>query len=322
MSDSVVLEEKNKVINFKKIFYQNLLLYYLLTAFFLSFYSTQIFYYDYNEQSRIASLSAIVYLLAPFLKTAYEKVRTTFTDTEILYSFSLNFVLFFLATIEILLISGQEEYYWYNGTSGAMFAWYFFIGLVVVLYKARRKIRSFMTNLYKRTVNFTRFTAKSLKKYGFKITLIPFILEWWSVRRLSTDYRAVYFAKKFIIIQSKPIKATLPGLVPNTISASIKSIFQNDIDRMQQLFKYNHIRSYSKAATLKFVMQIANPIITDLQLTLEQHLTEELLKENNNSSHLQINVDNLWKKVEKIMTQWESTFSDSEMDYKDTLLVK
>ena len=161
-----------------------------------------------------------------------------------------------------------------------------------------------------------------IKKYGYKITLIPFFLEWLSVRNLRDNYQAVYFAKKFIIIQSKSIKAILPGLLPSNVSPSIKNILSNDIERLQQLFHYNHIRTYSKTATLKFAMKIADPIIKDLQLTLEQHLTEELLKENNDAKNLSINIDNLWKKVEKIMVNWESTFSESELEYNDTLLHK
>ncbi len=300
---------------------QNLLLYFVVTMVMLSFYSTQAIN-NPNEQGRIATLSFIVYLFIPFFKPFYEKYRTHFDKSEILYSFLVNITLVVIASFEIFVIYNQGDYYWEGGNSGATLAWYLFISLLIILYKSRFKIKSFLKHAYKRALDLLDYLGYSVKKYGFKLTLIPFILEWWNVRNLSNNYYAVYFAKKFIILQSKPIKATLPGLLPETINSSIKSIFENDLDRMQQLFKYNHIRTYSKSATLKFVMKTAEPIIKDLQLTLEQHLTEELLKENNDSKNLQVNVDNLWNKVEKILTQWMSTFSDSEMDYKDSLLVK
>ena len=154
------------------------------------------------------------------------------------------------------------------------------------------------------------------------MTLIPYFLDWFTIRNLNNNYRAVYFSKKFIIIQAKQIKTTLPGLMPGNVYVTMKNIFQDDIERMQQLFLYNHIKTYSKIAILKFVMKIADPIIKDLQLTLEQYLTEELLKENNDIKNLTINIDNLWNRVEKIMTNWESTFTENDHEYIEKLLQK
>lgn len=305
----------------KKVLYQNFILYFILTAFFLYYYSSQL-PYDRYSQSRIATLSFLVYVLAPFFKLAFDKYRAKFSMDILTYSFLINLIFVSLSSTEIFLVYIRGQNYWYYGVNGALAAWYILVGLIIVTYVSRHKLKSFFDKLYHQSLNATKFTIKSVKKYGFRATLIPFVLEWWSIRHLSTDYRAVYFAKKFIILQSKPIKATLPGLLPDTISASMKDIFQNDIDRMQQLFKYNHIKTYSKVTSLKFVMRIADPIIKDLQLTLEQHLTEELLKESNTSKNLQINVDNLWKKVEKIVANWESTFSDSELEFKDSILIK
>lgn len=307
---------KNKF-EFKSILFQNFILYFLLTAVLLIYY-TSVAPYDFYDQSRIATLSVIVYLIAPFVKFIYEKFYLSFNDKMILHSFVINVLFLFLATIQIFFIANSGEYYWLNSGPGVWFLLYFFTGSVITFYKFRHQTKNFSKTFYKDFRLLLHFTLKSMKN----ITLIPFILQWWTVRSLSNNYRAVYFAKKFIILQSKSIKATLPGVMPETIATSIKGIFQNDIDRMQQLFKYNHIRIHSKSATLKFVMKIADPIIKDLQLTLEQHLTEELLKEQNDSKNLKLNVDTLWKKVEKIMVQWESTFSDAELDYKDTLLYK
>ena len=220
------------------------------------------------------------YIFTPIVKVLYEKLRTTNSGKIILKSFLVNLPFSIIAIFELASISSQVENYWESGNVGIVASWYVFIGLVILFYTFRKNIKVGFSYLFTKSKKFVEFTGYNIKKYGFKLTLIPFILEWLSIRSLSNNYRAVYFAKKFIILQSKPIKATLPGLLPDTITASMKGIFLNDIDRMQQLFKYNHIRSYSKLATLKFVMNIADPIIKDLQLTLEQHLTEELLKEN------------------------------------------
>ena len=321
MSEVTTSEEKNNEKSFKTIVYKNFLLYYVLTAVLLYLYTIQ-GQYNYSGRNVVMLWSLIIYTFTPLAKVLYEKLRTTHTGKIILKSFLVNIPFSGIAIYELAIISNQGDYYWEYGNVGIFASWYSFIGLIILFYTFRKNIQAGLSYLFTKSKKFVEFTATNIKKYGFKLTLIPFILEWFSIRSLSNNYRAVYFAKKFIILQSKPIKATLPGLLPDTITASMKGIFLNDIDRMQQLFKYNHIRSYSKSATLKFVMNIADPIIKDLQLTLEQHLTEELLKENNNSKDLQINVDNLWKKVEKIMINWESTFSDSELDYKDQLLIK
>ena len=153
-----------------------------------------------------------------------------------------------------------------------------------------------------------------------RINPISFALYYFTIRSLTNNDQAVYFTKKFIILQSKHLKNALPGVYPSDIPNTIQKIFEDDIDRLQQLFKINKIPTYSNKAITKFVMITANLIIKDLQKTLQEHLTEELLKENSDSKHLQINIDDLWKKSNKIMLQWESTFTDSELSYKDSLI--
>ncbi len=69
-------------------------------------------------------------------------------------------------------------------------------------------------------------------------------------------------------------------------------------------------------------MHVASPIIQDLRLTLEQYYTDELLKEENGPKNMTVNVDILFKRTEKIITNWESTFSDFELEHIDNLLIK
>lgn len=188
-----------------------------------------------------------------------------------------------------------------------------------------RKINNFIRDIFIILVIKPLIYIKKTTPIALKIivhfSLFPYYQ--YRVNTYSNDFRAIYFAKKFIIVQSDEIKSILPGILPETISNSLKGIFEKDLNRMQQLFRYNHIKGYSKEATLKFVMKIAEPIIQDLRVTLEQHLTEELLlikstKDNDRS----VNLDSLWDKVNKIMIQWESSFQDNEQSYKDTLLHK
>ena len=307
-------------INLKKVILNIFIIYYVVSGIFIALIGRD--QYNYGFQSSIVFESFFTYFTLPIAILLVLKFKFHYSLRTIAIPFitSVFFTLFVWAQIIDLhnrLI--DEGHTWIYGAYGA---WYAFIGTILFIYAFRNKIRIFFKNVSKKTTTAVNSSFKLVKKHGFKATLIPFFLEWWTVRKLQNNYRAVYFAKKFIIIQAKPIKASLPGLLPSTVSASVKDIFQNDIDRMHQLFKYNHITTYSKSATLKFVMKVAEPIIKDLQLALEQHLTEELLKESNSAKNMSIDVDNLWKKIEKIMTNWQSTFTESEFEYKDNLLVK
>lgn len=321
MSDSEnKLVQQEKEINLKNVLLNIFITYYLISGIFVGLIGRDP--YNYGFQSSIMFESFFTYFALPIAILLFLKFKSHYSLRNITIPFiaSVFFTLFVWAQIIDLhnrLLNGG--YTWIYGAYGA---WYTFVGLIIIVYIFRAKIRGFFKYIYQKTSIGANYSFRFIKKHGYKATLIPFFLEWWTVRKLQNNYRAVYFAKKFIIIQSKPIKASLPGLLPSTVSASVKDIFQNDIDRMHQLFKYNHITTYSKSATLKFVMKVAEPIIKDLELTLEQHLTEELLKESNSSKNMSIDVDNLWKKIEKIMTNWQSTFSDSEFQYKDNLLIK
>jgi hypothetical protein len=317
MNNSTIVN-KNKI--FGKLLFENIFIYFSfsLTIFLLFLVSIR----NFNSYSTIFTFSLFVFVLIPFYKLFYDYNRYSSIKTPIGLTFFLNILFSLLSGWQSVFCYNNYQTLWrYDGP--AFFFWmYFAIGSGLIYWKYNKIIISFSKNFLPRLFNGTKSLLKGIYKTSIKLTLVPALLNFYSVRRLNNNYHAVFFAKKFIIIQSTAIKNILPGTMPETISQSIKTIFKNDLDRLQQLFKFNHIKSYSKTATLNFVMKTANPIIKDLQLTLEQHLTEELLKDNNNSKNLQINVDNLWKKVEKTMIQWESTFTDSELSYKDTLLHK
>ena len=312
--------------SFKSLVGSKFLIYFLISAFVLFLYSFRGDYYTYSYYgTRVVIGSIFGYFSLPFIVMVYEKRKLHYPKGQIFQSFIVNGFFSIVALYQIIALDNYYSYYYPYDTTpslGMYGIWYVFIGFIILIYKSRNRIKAFFGRIYRKTKDLGHYSFVFAKSYGYQLTLIPFALEKLTIRKLSNNYRAVYFAKKFIILQAKPIKASLPGSLPSTISTSMRDIFENDIDRMHQLFKYNHITTYSKTATLKFVMKIADPIIKDLQLTLEQHLTEELLKENNNSKNLNIDVDALWHKIEKIMANWQSTFTESEFEYKDNLLVR
>ena len=302
MSLEEPLEKKIIPSHVSKILFEN------FSSFFFLNFALLVLYTAFTERNRgsqyfVLNLSWTLFLLLPFGIIYFDFRKFHYGKLLTICSLFYNLLLFYISALQIYSIYNMHELYW-SDSSGAILLWYIFITLLLILFIYRIEFKSFTKKIFR------------------KINLFTYALDEASVRSLSNNYRAIYFAKKFIILQSNSIKKSLPGLLPSTIPFSLKATFEADIDRMEQLFKYNHISVYSKGAILKFVMKTADPIIKDLQLTLEQHLTEELLKENNNSKNLQINIDNLWQKVEKIMVQWESTFSNSEMEYRDILLHK
>lgn len=199
---------------------------------------------------------------------------------------------------------------------------YIFIGLVILAIRFRTQLKHYSLIIYNKTKHFGTVFFLNSKSLIRKINPLSYVFYYITIRKLNNDDQAVFFAKKFIIIQSKHLKNALPGALPSTIPNVIEKIFEDDIERLQQLFKINNIHTYSNKAILKFVMNTAHLIIKDLQKTLQEHLTLELLKENNDAKSLHINVEELWQKANKIMVQWESTFTDTELKYQDTLLHK
>ena len=128
--------------------------------------------------------------------------------------------------------------------------------------------------------------------------------------------------KKFIALQTPSIKSILPGATPDTIQNVIKDLFVNDIERLKTLFKINSINVYSNKAIINLVMKIASPIIHDIKIILQQHITEELLKENTKTEEFTINIEELWKKVNKTLARFQSGFADEEYKFKDNILMK
>jgi hypothetical protein len=186
----------------------------------------------------------------------------------------------------------------------------------------RNQISKYGKKLLIQLILFSHYTLDKLYNLAKKINPFKIILYKLTIRNLNKNDQAVFFARNFIIIQSEKIRTNLPSMVPKTVDQSFRNIFLQDIDRMYQLLQINKIKTYSKDAVLKFVMSIAKPIIVDMQRTLQEHITLELLKKSNDSKNLKVDIDDLWSKTNKILSQWESTFGDAELKYKDTLLHK
>lgn len=233
-----------------------------------------------------------------------------------LTKFGVNLLIIFLFLVSYFVLYSAKsssiyyfEKHYFSSVSGyylekisAYMVFYSSIGFFWILYHYRKNISVMVSNYIRKPFSF--------------------LLYFLTVRKLNNNDQAVFFARRFIVIQSDVIRSRLPGMAPNTVNNNFKEIFNNDIDRMYRLLTVNKIKTYSNKGVLQFVMSIAKPIIVDMQRTLQEHITLELLKKDNNSKNLQVDVDDLWNKVNKIMTQWESTFTDSEMAWKDSLLMK
>lgn len=251
-----------------------------------------------------------------FLKALYDRNIEFLDNKSVFKSFFINMILFLVVFTQYFNIEfGQLNFI-------NVIALYILLGLLIVLYLFREKLIDYLSIFIYKTKKFSRAIGPFILVLLDKINPIKYILTKYTLKKLNNNDQAVFFARRFIIIQSDKIKNSLPAMLPETVSMSFERIFIDDIDRMNRLLKINKIKSYSEAAVLKFIMSIARPIIIDMQRTLQEYLTLELLKNTSDSKNLQINIDDLWKKVNKIMANWESTFSDSELEWKDSLLIK
>ena len=311
-----------------KLFSSNFLIFYcvnLLIIIYHAYYLNRGFDGKYINELFLIEIGVNVSII--FLKLLYDTEINQLSLRSTLKSLTINLGLYFIVFLEYLQIYRFNVDYTissaeYSNVIGAVYTDYIFIGICIVLYIFRKQIKHYLLILQERSTYYSKIIWPHTKSFFKRINPVSFVLYHLTLRKLNNDDQAVFFAKKFIIIQSKHLKNALPGALPLTIPSVIEGIFANDIERLQQLFKINNIKTYSNKAILKFVMITANLIIKDLQKTLQEHLTQELLKETNDAKQLQVNVEELWQKANKIMVQWESTFTDTELKYKDTLLHK
>ncbi len=304
----------------RKTFTESFLLY-----FFASFLPGIIYYtYYYQSSSFIIWMLAIIVLVGVY--KAIVDYRAFSEEKKILYiSSSINIAFWLIISILILNIYTWSINYSTNDLPFIFLYWITFISLVIYRFRKHEmlvvhKVHSFIKYCFKSIKSVLNKSKEKTLTLIRRILILPVLLDYLSVRKLNKNPQALFFAKKFVVIQTYSMKNILPGTHPSQLHKTVKNLFKSDLDRMYQLYQLNHIKFHSKRAILTFVMRVAEPIITDLQLTLEQHLTEELLKVSNNSKDLQINMDDLWKKSEKVITNWQSTFSENELEYKDSLL--
>ena len=307
----------------------NFLIYYfinMLITFFV-FYWSGTPYINYVNEFFLMEIGLNLSIF--FLKFLYDLNESHLTIKSLVTSLISNFLFFIVITINYFQIYQQRGIsqsdfsgIYYNSLVSDNFFAYVWIGFFILIYIFRKQLYHYSKVVFSKTKCYAIFFLDTTLSVFKKVNPFSFLLYHITLRKLNNDDQAVFFTKKFIIIQSKHLKNALPGALPATIPEIIQNIFKNDIDRLQQLFKINNIKTYSNKAILKFVMNTANLIIKDLQKTLQEHLTEELLKETNDAKQLQVNVEELWQKANKVMIQWESTFTDAELKYKDTLLTK
>jgi hypothetical protein len=315
--------------SFLQVINKNFLLFFIIN-FFICWYFL-VYLVNFELAHLLFIISIVINITIPILKFGFDRKYLQFSLSTAFKSFISNVLFFSIVFIQYFQIYQiRYDLYNYSPLYGAriheimnqLVLAYILTGILILMYYYREKLSDFSHLMYKNIkvygIIVIGFSYRNLKKHN----PISFFKYQFTLRKLSNHDQAVFFTKKYIIIQSKFLKNALPGALPQTISNTIEKIFENDIERLQQLFKINNIKTYSNKAILKFVMITANLIIKDLQRTLQEHLTEELLKENNDAKSLQVNVEDLWKKANKIMLQWESTFTDTELSYKDTLLHK
>ncbi len=278
---------------------ENFLLFYLFNVIMIIilFYMTYVYQIPkYINEFFIMTIGFNLSLF--FLKAAFDLKEAKLSIKPFQMSQAMNLILFSLIFLQYrqIYFSIFNFYEYFNEVTYLTFA-YACIGLSILAIRFRKQLKFYSSNIYSKTKHF--IFAVSSKTKHFTITVfstsksiiakmnpVTYVLYYITLRKLNNDDQAVFFAKKFIIIQSKHLKNALPSALPSTITKVIQKIFEDDIERLQQLFKINYIRTYSNKAILKFVMNTANLIIKDLQKTLQEHLTEELLKENNDAKKI------------------------------------
>ena len=240
MHNLVIDDKKRKYLS---IFYQNFLVYYFISLIFTYFFINQ-YGNDYNTAGYVI-FCLFIYSFIAFTKPLFDEKFLKLEKGSLYFSIALNFI--FWAIVLYLMISlnnlhnigsSYVEYF------QPVILFYIIAFWLIIIFTFRNYEIVFLKKSKQLTLDSFELTKKFLLASkltifsGLRTTLIfPVLLDSYSVRKLRKNYRAVYFAKKFIIIQSNSMKNLLPGTRPETISNSVKMLFESDIDRMYQLLK-------------------------------------------------------------------------------------
>jgi hypothetical protein len=90
-----------------------------------------------------------------------------------------------------------------------------------------------------------------------------------------------------------------------------KSITQ-DIDKLVQAFKANDLKPLNAAGVVKHVLYISEPLRNNLRDAIAKFF-QEMALESSTNANLTLEIDNIWKKINKAFLQWESSIVYDEV---------